>query len=190
MRGPLLSGPLGSAASLEAVSRRMDNAAIAVVIGPLWLAEVLSTRVRVLLLTEPEERVRAVRVAKRARAAGQRLTVVIAGVDLPLGAGCVDALLIESASTLDPEALTRWMTTLVPLVRPGGCLVALDGTDDAAAEARLAGLFLGAALCEIVQERPRAGVVLTVGIAPSAPVTAARFGPAGAIAGSAAIDRG
>ena len=146
-----------------------------VVIGPLWLGEVLSARLRVLLLTEPEDRQRARRAARRAAAAGQRLTVALAGVDLPLAPGTLEALLVESASTLEVEAMARWMTTLVPMLRPGGRLVALDASDNPAVEARLAGLFLGSALCGITQERPREGVVLTVGIAPEAAVIAARF---------------
>jgi hypothetical protein len=56
-------------------------------------------------------------------------------------------------------------------------LLALDATDDPAVEARLAGLFLGSALEHIVQERPREGVVLTVGTAPPAPVISARYLP-------------
>ena len=43
------------------------------------------------------------------------------------------------------------------------------------AAARVAGAFLAAALLDIVQEWPREGAVLTVGIAPAAAVTAARF---------------
>jgi hypothetical protein len=179
MRGPLLSGPLGSASTLDAVSRRLDGVGGVVVIGPLWLGVVLSARVRVLLLTEAEERQRARRAIKRARTAGQRLTVGVAGVDLPLAAGAVEALLIESPSTLDGEAMARWLATLVPVLRPGGLLIALDATDNPAVEARLAGLFLGSALLQIAQERPREGVILTVGRAPEASVIAARFADVG-----------
>lgn len=167
---------MGSASTLDAVVRWLDVASTVVVIGPLWLGEVLSTRVRVLLLTEPEERQHARRVVKRTTGTDHRLTVALAGVDLPLFAGSVDALLVESASVLDAESIARWMATLVPAIRPGGRLLALDATDNPAAEARLSGLFLAASLGEIVQERPREGVVLTVGVAPPAPVIAARFG--------------
>ncbi|MEO8211872.1 MAG: hypothetical protein ABI560_01715 [Myxococcales bacterium] len=175
MRGPLLSGPLGSATTLDAVAKSLGAAASVVVIGPLWLGEVLSTRVRVLLLAEPEEKPRARRAARRTAAAGQRLTVATAGVDLPLALGGVEALLVESASTLDAEAISRWMATLVPVLRPGGRLMALDATDDPAVEARLAGVFLASALGHIVQDRPREGVVLTVGTAPPATVISARY---------------
>ncbi len=140
------------------------------------MGETLAARIPVLLLTEPEERARARRVVRRAVTAGHRLAVALAGVDLPLLTGTVGALLVESASTLDGEAMTRWLAALVPSLRPGGRLIAADATDDPAVEARLAGLFLSAALTEIVQERPRAGVVLTVGTAPPAAVVAARFG--------------
>ena len=63
----------------------------------------------------------------------------------------------------------------MPLLRPGGRLIAADATSSDAAAARVAGAFLAAALLEIVQEWPREGAVLTVGIAPAASVTAARF---------------
>ena len=43
------------------------------------------------------------------------------------------------------------------------------------AAARVAGAFLSAALVEIVQEWPRDGALLTVGVAPAAPIIAARF---------------
>ncbi|MEO5769919.1 MAG: hypothetical protein ABIS92_16315, partial [Polyangia bacterium] len=56
-----------------------------------------------------------------------------------------------------------------------GRLMALDATDDPAVEARLAGVFLASALGHIVQDRPREGVVLTVGTAPPATVISARY---------------
>jgi hypothetical protein len=175
MRGPILSGPLGSASSLEAILRHLEGARTVAVIGPLWLGEALSDRVPVLLLVEPEERDRARRVARRAAKAGRRLSIAVAGVELPLGAGTLDALLIESPSTLDPEAVARWMAALVPTLRQGGRLLAADVTDNPAVESRLAGLFLQAALMGITQDRPRDGVVLTVGLAPPPVVVARRF---------------
>jgi len=181
MRGPLLSGPLGSAAALDAIGRWCDGARTVVVIGPLWLAEVLSGRVRVLLLVEPEERPRARRAARRMAGAAHRFTVALAGVDLPLVPRSVDALLVESAATLDAEARARWFSTLVQVIRPGGRLIAVDATPDVAVEARLAGLFLACALTEIVQERPRQGVLLTVGVAPPASISATRFRAVGSI---------
>jgi hypothetical protein len=172
---------LGRASTLDAIARLLDAAGTTVIIGPLWLGEVLSKRVRVLLLTEAQERQRARRAARRTKAAGHRLTVVLAGVDLPIVGASVDALLVEGASTLDVEALGRWTATLVPALRPGGRLITADATDDAAIEARLAGGFLAAALTQITQERPRQGVVLTTGVVPAAPIVAARFRDSGAI---------
>jgi len=155
--------------------RWLRDAGPVVVIGPIWLAETLSAEVPTLLLVEPEERRRAQRVAKRAAAAGRRLTVVVAGVDLPLAPGSIGALLIEGASALESEAIARWMTALIPALRPGGRLLAFDATDNPELESRLTGLFLAAALRDLVQERPRDGVLLTVGVAPEAAITATRF---------------
>ena len=149
--------------------------AMTAVIGPLWLGETLSAEIPVVLLIEPEERARARRIARRAAAAGRRLTIVVAGVDLPLATGMADAVLIDSAAALVPEALARWTEVLVPVLKPDGLLIAADVTDDPAVEARLAGQFLGAALTGIAQERPRDGVVLTMGRAPAAELSRARF---------------
>jgi hypothetical protein len=195
MRGPILSGPLGSASTLEAIGRALGTAGTVVVIGPLWLGEVLSASVRVLVLTEGQERARARRAVRRAAKTvthgkttpGHGLTVALAGDDLPIRAGTVDALLIDGASTLDVDALARWMATLVPAVRPGGRLIAIDATDDPAAEAKLAGLFLAAALGEIGQVRPRVGVVLTAGTAPPAPVITTRFADTGTLGAPATV---
>jgi predicted O-methyltransferase YrrM len=179
MRGPLLSGPLGSSTVLDALLVRLrgagKTAVKTAVIGPLWLAETLSAEIPVVLLIEPEESGRARRIARRAATDGHRLTVVIAGVELPLQPGAADALVIEGAAALDAEALARWTAALVPALRPGGLLIAADVTDDPAVEARLAGQFLGAALTGIAQDRPRDGVVLTIGTAPEAALVKARF---------------
>jgi len=183
MRGPLLSGPLGSASVLDALLVRLRSVgkteskteSKTAVIGPLWLGETLAAEIPVVLLIEPEERGRARRVARRAGAAGRRLTVVVAGVELPLLPGTTDALVIESAAALGPDELARWTTALVPVLKPGGLLIAADVTDDPAVEARLAGQFLEAALTGIAQDRPRDGVVLTIGTAPAAALVKARF---------------
>lgn len=178
---------------MDALAGCLESARSAVVIGPLWLAEALSARMAVLLLMEPEDRRRGRRAVRRARQSGQRLLIALAGVDLPLRPGSVEALLIEGASTLDADALARWMAALVPTLRPGGLLVAADAADNPSVEARLAGVFLGAALTGIVQERPRDGVLLTVGVAPPAEVIAARFPITARAAGpvlAQSIDRG
>jgi hypothetical protein len=175
VRGPLFSGPLGGAAVIEAILRRLRGVGSAVVIGPLWLGETLSAEIPTVLLVEPEERDRARRVARRAATAGRRLTVAVAGVDLPLHRGTVDAVLIESVATLDTPAAKEWLSSLIPTLRAGGRLIAADVTDDPVEEARLSGLWLASALTHIVQERPRDGVVLTAGHAPSEALVRARF---------------
>ena len=146
------------------------------VIGQLWLGATLAAKVPIVLLAEADERDRARRVARRAAAAGRSLTVVLAGAELPLARGSVGALLVDGAATLDEESFARWMEALVPALRPGGRLIAADATGSPAVEARLAGAFLAAALTEIVQQRPRDGVLITVGVAPPDPVVSARYG--------------
>lgn len=155
--------------------RWLRQATPVAVIGPIWLAETVSAEVSTLLLVEPEERRRADRAARRARAEGRRLMVALAGVGLPLHRGSLGALVVEGASTLSGDAVARWMTALVPALRPGGRLLAFDATDDPAVETRLTSTFLSAALCDLVQERPRTGALLTVGIAPPAAVIALCF---------------
>jgi len=175
VRGPLFSGPLGSASVLEAILRRLRGVGTTVVIGPSWLGDTLSAEIPTVLLVEPEERQRARRLARRARAAGRRLAVVVAGVELPLAPGTVDALVIENVAALDTAESTEWLATLIPTLRDDGRLIAADVTEDPAEEARLASLWLGAALTHITQERPRDGVVLTAGRAPSPSIVRTRF---------------
>src|SRR4051812_9659545 len=79
LRGPLLSGPLGATAVLEALLVRLRGVGPVAVIGPLWLGEALAAEVPVLALFEPEQRPRARRIVRRANAAGRRLGVVMAG---------------------------------------------------------------------------------------------------------------
>jgi hypothetical protein len=51
----------------------------------------------------------------------------------------------------------------------------VDATSSKTAAARVAGAFLSAALTDIVQEWPRDGALLTVGVAPTSSVIKARF---------------
>jgi hypothetical protein len=179
MRGPLLSGPLGSAASLAALARWLEGAAPVVVLGPVWLAETLAATARVLFLDEPEDRRVLVRARKRAEKAGKALAIGMAGAELPLRRASLGALVIENVAGLSTEEAARWVAALVPCLRPGGRLLAVDATGSPAAAARVAGVFLSAALVDLTQEWPREGVVLTVGAAPAADVVEARFGSAG-----------
>jgi hypothetical protein len=182
MRGPLLSGPLGSAASLAALERWATGVGPIVVLGPVWLAETLASTTPVLFLDEPDDRRVLVRARRRAAKAGKRLAMGVAGAELPLRRGALGALVIENAAGLSAEEASRWVSALVQCLRPGGRLIAVDATGSPAAAARVAGVFLSAALVELTQEWPRDGVVLTAGVAPSAAVVEARFGSAGATA--------
>jgi hypothetical protein len=179
MRGPLLSGPLGSAASIAALGRWTSGVAPVVVLGPVWLAETLAEMGRVLFLDEPDDRRVLVRARRRAQKAGRELAIGLAGAELPLRRASLGALVIENAAGLSAEEASRWIAALVPCLRPGGRLVAIDATSSPEAAARVAGEFLSAALVELTQEWPREGVVITVGAAPAAIVVEARFGSAG-----------
>jgi hypothetical protein len=194
MRGPLLSGPLGSAACLEAILRWVGAPASSapapsapaapsparplVLSGPLWLGEALAQALPVLMLVEGEDRPGVRRARRRAARASGRLEIALAGAELPVRARSLGTLVIENAAGLDADAARAWLAALTPLLGPGGRLIAADATSSATAMARVAEAFLSASLVEIVQERPREGVVLTVGRAPPAPVLAARYPPA------------
>lgn len=186
MRGPLLSGPLGSAASLAALERWTSGVGPVVVLGPVWLAETLAATApvlrAVLFLDEPDDRRVLVRARRRAVKAGKPLTIAVAGAELPLRPGALGALVIENAAGLAAEEAARWVGALVPCLRPGGRLLAIDATGSHDAAARVAGVFLSAALVDLTQEWPRDGVVITAGLAPSQVVVEARFGSAGATA--------
>ncbi len=182
MRGPLLSGPLGSAASLTALARWIGDVGPVVVLGPVWLAESLATRAPVLFLDEPDDRRVLVRAHRRADKASRPLAIGIAGADVPLARASLGALVVENVAGLAADEAARWVEALVPCLRPGGRLVAIDATGSPAAAARVAGVFLSAALIDLVQEQPRDGVVLTVGAAPAAAIMGARFGVPGEVA--------
>ncbi|HXI60818.1 MAG TPA: hypothetical protein VNO55_32385 [Polyangia bacterium] len=184
MRGPLLSGPLGSAACLDAIVRWAGTDAPSqpvVLSGPLWLGETLSEALPVVMLVEGEDRPGVKRTRRRAGRAGRRFEVALAGAELPLRPRSLGALVIENVAGLEAAAASAWLVALTPLLRPGGRLIAADATASDTAMARVAAAFLSASLIELVQERPREGVVLTVGRAPAAAIMAIRF-PAGAAA--------
>jgi hypothetical protein len=184
MRGPLLSGPLGSAASITALERWTIGVGPVVVLGPVWLAETLAASATVLFLDEPDDRRVLVRARKRAVKASKPLTIAVAGAEVPLRPGTLGALVIENAAGLSAEEAGRWVGALVPCLKPGGRLIAVDATTSPDAAARVAGVFLSATLVELTQEWPREGVVITAGLAPTAAIIEARFGSAGATARS------
>ncbi|HVV48452.1 MAG TPA: hypothetical protein VHO06_02235 [Polyangia bacterium] len=180
MRGPLLSGPLGSQPTLEALLRWTAPAGEAarapvVVLGPPWLGAAMTRGGRTLLLVESGQRPPALRALRRARKEARPLEVALAAAELPFRPGSLSALVVENVAGLPPDEGERWIAALVPALRPGGRLIAADATSSDAAAARVAGAFLAATLTEIVQEWPREGAVLTVGVAPAAAIMAARF---------------
>jgi SAM-dependent methyltransferase len=188
VKGPLLSGALGSAATLAAMLRWTEGRAPVVVIGPPWLGDAVATAGRALVLVEPEARPIAVRARRRAHKQSRALDVALAAAELPLGRGTLSALVVENVGGLQDDEAARWLAALVPCLRPGGRLIAADATSSHTAAARVAGAFLSAALTEIVQEWPRDGALLTVGIAPAASIIDARFPdgarPDGSISGA------
>jgi hypothetical protein len=175
MRGPLLSGPLGSQPSLEALLRWTQGHAPVVVLGPPWLGAALARGGTSLVLVEGDVRPQALRARKRARKENRPLEVALAAADLPFRRGSLSALVIENVAGLPAGEAQRWIGALTPALRPGGRLIAADATSSDDAAARVAGAFLSAALQQIVQEWPRDGAVLTIGVAPPAPVVAARY---------------
>jgi hypothetical protein len=178
MRGPLLSGPLGSAAALAALVRWLEGVGPVVVLGPVWLAETLATVTPVVFLDEPDvdNRRVLVRARRRATKASRPMLIGLAGGDVPLAPGALGALVVENVAGLAADEAERWLAALAPCLRPGGRLIAVDATGSPAAAARVAGVFLSAALIELTQEWPRDGVLLTVAAAPAAPVMRAMFG--------------
>jgi hypothetical protein len=176
MRGPLLSGPIGSTPALAALARWTAGLAPLVVLGPPWLGAALARESRALVLVEASSRPLALRALRRARREHRPLDVALAAGELPLPRGSLAALVVENAAGLPADDVARWLGALVPCLRPGGRLIAADATSSTAAAARVAGAFLSAALTTIVQEWPREGAVLTVGVAPAVSVVNARFG--------------
>jgi len=183
VKGPLLSGALGSAPTLAAVLRWTEGRAPVVVIGPPWLGDAVASSGRVLVLVEPEARPIALRARRRAQKQSRALEVALAAADLPLGRGTLSALVVENVGGLRDDEAMRWLEALAPCLRPGGRLIAADATSSTAAAARVAGAFLSAALTEVVQEWPRDGALLTIGVAPPASILSARF-PGAAANGS------
>ena len=115
------------------------------------------------------------RARRRAHKQNRALDVALAGAELPLGRSVLPALVVENVGGLQPDEAARWLAALVPCLRPGGRLIAADATSSTTAAARVAGAFLSAALTEIVQEWPRDGALLTIGVAPTSSVIEARF---------------
>ena len=175
MRGPLFSGALGSAATLARVCALLHGRQPMVVLSALWLAEALAANLPVLALVEEDKRPAALRAVKRASRSASSLLVVSAGEDVPLRPGVVGAILIENLMDIEDRAAAEdLLVGLLPALRPDGVVVSLDATKHQKTEARLAALFLAAALTNITQARPREGALLTIGSAPPEMVTTLR----------------
>jgi len=173
MRGPLLSGAVGSPAALGRLCQVLRAKPPAVVLSSLWVAAELAAEIPVVALVEREVQKAARRTLRKAQGAGHRLTMVVAGEALPLSPGHAGALVVESLLELAPADAVEYLQALAPALRPEGVVVALDRTKDAAEEARVAGAFLAAGLARIAQERPREGALLTLGFAPRPALLAA-----------------
>ncbi len=175
MRGPLLSGALGSPATLGRVTTLLDEHAPVVVLSALWLAETLATEMPILALVEQDKRTAAVRAQRRARKQGHPLSIMVAGSEVPLGKHSVGALLVDALVDIEePSAATDLLLGLLPVLKPDGLVLSLDPTKSPALEARVAEIFLAASLADIRQLRPRDGALLTVGRAPQPAIVVAR----------------
>jgi len=176
MRGPLLSGALGSPATLGRVCNLVRAHAPVVVLSALWLAEVLASEFEVLALVEADKRGAALRALRRARKLGHPLNFVVAGAEVPLASGSVGSVLVDSLVDIEEQPAARdLIIALLPTLKPDGIVVSLDATKSPALEARVSEIFLAASLARITQIRPREGALLTTGEAPHAAVTAARI---------------
>lgn len=175
MRGPLLSGALGSPATLDRVCTLLADHSPVVVLSALWLAETLATAMPVVALVEEDKRSAAVRAQRRARKQGYPLAIMVAGAEVPLAKGAVGAVLVDSLVEIEEEAAaTDLLLGLLSALKPDGIVISLDATKSAPLEARVAEIFLSASLAGIRQRRPRDGALLTIGHAPHAAVTSAR----------------
>ena len=176
MRGPLLSGALGNPATLGRVCALVADHSPIVVLSTLWLAETLATELPIIALVEEDKRGAAVRAGRRARKAGHELAVMVAASELPLAAGAVGAVLVDSLVDIEEEpAAIDLLRGLLPALKPDGVGGSLDATKTPALEAKVAGIFLAAGLARIPQARPRDGALLTAGHAPHPAVVAARL---------------
>jgi SAM-dependent methyltransferase len=173
MRGPLLSGALGSPATLRRLPDLLRARRPVAVLSSLWLAAALAAELPVLAMIEAGKAAAARRAVRKAVKARRLLEVVIAGAALPLPPASLGAVVLEDVAVMEPEALVGHLLEVTGLLRPGGALVALDRTRDARVEARLANACAAVALLDIGQQRPRDGALITTGLAPPPAVRAA-----------------
>jgi hypothetical protein len=166
MRGPLLSGAVGSPVTLRRLAQVVKGCPPTVVMGSAWLGLALASEVSVLAML-PADALGAARRRRRRRGSGAPPSVfLLAGAALPLASGTAGSLVVTDLAELEPTTLAAFLLELALLVRPGGILVGLDRTRDAAVEARLAGALLSAGYLGIAQHRPREAALLTQGHPP------------------------
>jgi hypothetical protein len=169
MRGPLLSGAVGSAVTLRGLSQMVRAHPPVVVIRSPWLGLTLSSEATVVGLL-PREALGAARRRRRRKNAGggPGSLFALAGAALPLAPGCAGSLVVPDLAEVPPAELVPLLLQLAEVVRPDGLFVGVDRTKDPAVEARLAGALLAAGYSGIVQGRPREGALLTQGHPPPA----------------------
>jgi hypothetical protein len=176
MRGPLLSGALGSPATLGRALQLVREHPPVVVLSALWLAETLSSEIPVLALIEEDKRGAAGRALRRAHKQGLPLSVVVAAADVPLAKTAVGAVLVDSLVDIEEHsAAIELLAGLCPLLKADGLVLSLDATKSPTLEARVAEIFLAASLTQVKQMRPRDGALLTTGVVPDPAVVAARL---------------
>ena len=180
MRGPLLSGALGSPATLGRVCSLVRDRSPIVVLSALWLAETLASELEVLALVEDDKRSAALRALRRARKAGHRLDIVVAAAEVPLTLASVGAVVLDSLVDIEDQAAARdLIVALLPALKRDAVVVSLDATKSPPLEARVSEIFLASSLAKITQARPREGALVTTGFAPHPAVCAARFAALG-----------
>jgi hypothetical protein len=163
MRGPILSGAIGSPVTLRRLCQILRAKPPTAVLSSLWLGAAAAAEVPVLVMIEPDGVKATRRALRKAAEAGRRLSAAVAGEELPLSPGRAGSIVLESVTELEPRETIGYLIRLAAALRPEGVLIAVDRTKDPATEARLANAFLAAGLTGIAQERPREGALLTVG---------------------------
>src|SRR5204863_9762788 len=102
MRGPLLSGAVGSPAALARLCQVLRAKPPAVVLSSLWLAAELCAELPIVAVVEREVTKAARRTVRKAQGTGRRLTAVLAGEALPLLPGRAGAPGVERLLGLEP----------------------------------------------------------------------------------------
>jgi hypothetical protein len=161
----------------------------------LWLASVLAAELKVVAvlgspdaadpatrsedLAEDRKQGRKALRKATARPAAGALAVVLADQALPVAPGAAAAVVLEDLSQETSALMWAELERALLLLRPGGVIVGVDRTRNAATEAELSATFLALGITHITQDRPREGALLTSGQAPHPAVLAAMTGMTG-----------